>query len=303
MYFGDYESYKKSPLKIITVGLNPSHEEFPDDDPFKRFKDTEKIYKKDTLSKSEKNQYLNSLNTYFDNEPYKKYFNKFEPILNAMNTSFYAGYQNIALHTDLCSPLATKVTWSNYEKKTPRILVNDILTKGCELWHKIVKILQPNVILVSIRDEYKRLIFRDSNLEWNIIEVFTKTTKGFDRATPYKVQASLTEFRDDEDCLIVYGSNNRVPFMISNFQKRALGKKIYRLFDTEKGSSPIDIVKKSDKQLFSEFIALCNQAKKENLITAREWRGYVKSYRENPLNREKLTEKIKSILESLQSNT
>jgi hypothetical protein len=249
-----------------------------------------------------KNQYLNSLNTYFDNEPYD-WFNNFEPILNAMNTSFYAGHQNIALHTDLCSPLATTATWSEYEKTTPRILVNDILKKGCELWHKLVEILQPNVILVSIRDEYKRLIFRERNLEWSLIEVFAKTTKGFDRVTPYEVYASLTEILDYEACLIVYGANNVVPFMISNDQKRALGKKIYRLFDTEKGSSPNDIVKKNNKQLFSDFIAKCNQAKKDNLITAREWRGYVKSYREKPFNREKLTEKIKSILENSQSNT
>lgn len=29
LYFGDLEVFKKSSIKIITVGLNPSHKEFP----------------------------------------------------------------------------------------------------------------------------------------------------------------------------------------------------------------------------------------------------------------------------------
>jgi hypothetical protein len=37
LYFGDSEAYRRSPLKIVTVGLNPSPREFPSSDPWERF--------------------------------------------------------------------------------------------------------------------------------------------------------------------------------------------------------------------------------------------------------------------------
>jgi hypothetical protein len=37
LYFGDSQLYRQSPLRVITVGLNPSREEFPRNAPFSRF--------------------------------------------------------------------------------------------------------------------------------------------------------------------------------------------------------------------------------------------------------------------------
>jgi hypothetical protein len=37
LFFGNSNRYFKSPLRVITVGKNPSNEEFPKDDPFSRF--------------------------------------------------------------------------------------------------------------------------------------------------------------------------------------------------------------------------------------------------------------------------
>ncbi len=39
LYFGDAERYFRSNVKAITVGLNPSREEFPVDSRFRRFAD------------------------------------------------------------------------------------------------------------------------------------------------------------------------------------------------------------------------------------------------------------------------
>jgi len=37
LFFGDSRRYECSTLKVITVGLNPSKLEFPNNDPFRRF--------------------------------------------------------------------------------------------------------------------------------------------------------------------------------------------------------------------------------------------------------------------------
>ena len=37
LFFGDLPAYRSSPLRVLTVGLNPSLHEFPADAPFRRF--------------------------------------------------------------------------------------------------------------------------------------------------------------------------------------------------------------------------------------------------------------------------
>jgi hypothetical protein len=37
LFFGDSRRYETSPLKVLTVGLNPSKLEFPAPDPFRRY--------------------------------------------------------------------------------------------------------------------------------------------------------------------------------------------------------------------------------------------------------------------------
>ena len=38
LFFGDLGAYSMSPLRMVTVGLNPSRQEFPPQDPFRRFR-------------------------------------------------------------------------------------------------------------------------------------------------------------------------------------------------------------------------------------------------------------------------
>jgi len=66
VYFGDYISYKKSPIKIVTLGLNPSYKEFPGNNKFSRFYETANLYEKEKLSQKELLIYLRALNIYFD---------------------------------------------------------------------------------------------------------------------------------------------------------------------------------------------------------------------------------------------
>ena len=37
LFFGDLDAYRASPLRVLTVGLNPSQHEFPTGNPFQRF--------------------------------------------------------------------------------------------------------------------------------------------------------------------------------------------------------------------------------------------------------------------------
>jgi len=65
LFFGDLHAYRGSPLRVITVALNPSNREFPEPDPFSRFK---------TFTGPEvpaTSDYICALNAYFRAIPYR----------------------------------------------------------------------------------------------------------------------------------------------------------------------------------------------------------------------------------------
>ena len=68
LYFGNYPTYKKSETKIITVGLNPSHKEFPLEDRFLRFRKAEETSPSPDLDQYNVRLLRDSLNEYFKNE-------------------------------------------------------------------------------------------------------------------------------------------------------------------------------------------------------------------------------------------
>ena len=157
LFFGDIKRYLNSPLKIITVAKNPSDKEFPKK--FKRF-DT------DRLNLKNNDAYLETLSKYFDRDPFTKWFNNFEKLLQHLGASYYcADYPpskakisfdwkpqiNCALHTDICSPIATTPTWTGLGQKQQKKLQVD----GKILWHKLVKILEPDLILLSCAEKHK----------------------------------------------------------------------------------------------------------------------------------------------------
>ena len=98
LYFGDLMDYEKSNLKVLTVGKNPS------DNEFKLQKNDDFSYCRFAKWNPETKNLMESLNPYFDDKPLKQWFSSFEPILNGMDSSFYKGkFQNRVLHTDICS--------------------------------------------------------------------------------------------------------------------------------------------------------------------------------------------------------
>lgn len=158
LFFGDSDQYFSSKLKIITVGLNPSRGEFPNQNRFLRFNSARGIYP-DILRGKFYPAYLKALNEYFKNVPYG-WFNCFEDLLTGIDCSYYGNAPNTALHTDLCSPLATDPTW----KYLTREAQSGLIQSGTNLWHSLVQWLSPDLIIVSVaRSHIGRIRFQQTS--------------------------------------------------------------------------------------------------------------------------------------------
>jgi len=220
LYFGDYPAYEKSETKIITVGLNPSHKEFPIEDRFLRFRKSEKISKKRNMTHYEIQLFLNSLNDNYKDEPYSRWFGCFEPMLNGLNSSYYDNeYPSRVLHTDICSPLATDITWSKLDERQRARLSHS----GNKMWHSLVEILAPDFILISVARRHLNKI-RFKRTKWRELMYITHDKYGNLRNNPYKVSISTYSI-DGKKGILVFGRAANTPFgLISNDQKREIGK-------------------------------------------------------------------------------
>ena len=110
LFFGNLDAYWASPLRVLTVGLNPSLHEFPQKECFRRFPALA------GEGDPEPSRYLAAMSAYFDIDPYSAWFNTFKPLLKGMEASFYKGGASTALHTDICSPVATNPTWNDLDE-------------------------------------------------------------------------------------------------------------------------------------------------------------------------------------------
>jgi hypothetical protein len=216
LFFGDSERYFQSPLKVITVGLNPSRIEFPSADPFTRFRPAENVHPA-ILSGHFYAEYLAALNGYFRSVPYSRWFNAFEPILNGMEASYYDGRPNAVLHTDLCSPLATDPTWS---KLPPTPTKMALAEEGLRLWLRLVRHLAPDIILISVARHYLgRLDFRHLD-NWHPLYTIQRTN-------PYRVDARRVEVTNGKTALLVFGPASQTPFgKVSTAAKGEIGRRI-----------------------------------------------------------------------------
>ena len=145
LWFGDMEAYCHSKRKIVTVGLNPSLQEFPKDKD--RFPKTSGLRGKKTLGAKDVEIYVAAMNAYFETEPYSKWFNHFEKALKPLDASYYAATKtpNRAIHIDIYTPSATDPTWSGLSLEQKRYI--DEQSNG--LYEGLMEVLKPEVVLVS----------------------------------------------------------------------------------------------------------------------------------------------------------
>jgi hypothetical protein len=215
LFFGDSKGYFESELKVITVGLNPSRVEFPESDRYLRFGSAQEIYPQ-IIDGHCYQEYLDALNGYFTNHPYKAWFNSFEPILNGLEASYYKGSPNTALHTDLCSPLATDPTWSKLSHAQREML----RAEGTALWHKLVETLTPDVIITSVAESHLNNINFTRVGEWRTIYTVA-------RKNPYNVKLMQINIGAERKATLVFGRAAQKPFAtVSSADKRLIGESL-----------------------------------------------------------------------------
>jgi hypothetical protein len=222
LFFGDSRSYVASRVRVLTVGLNPSREEFPRADPFSRFGCAGRV---DGSQDPDLTTYLRSLNEYFRLNPYRKWFDpSFEPLLSGLGASYYAGCDSTALHTDLCTPLATDPTWSHL-KPDERNLLRE---SGRRLWHDLVHALAPDLVLVSIQRALADTI--SFPLAEDLGVVFE--LDGPKRAGPYRLEATRRYVDNGKVAVFVFGQAAQTPFgSVSANDKRVMGARLRELVD------------------------------------------------------------------------
>lgn len=213
LYFGNLKEYEKSKLKILTVGKNPS------DNEFKLKRNDDFSYSRFPKWNPAKLNLTESLNSYFETEPLKQWFSSFEPILNGMNTSFYkSDFLNTALHTDICSPLATTPTWSKLPRKSQKLLFQE----GVLIWKDLIEELQPDIMLVSVPISLFKEIIPTAG---NLLVSFGDKKDGTKRKYDYQVFVHSYELSSGKTTKVIFGQAAQKPFdKITQEQKNKIGK-------------------------------------------------------------------------------
>lgn len=226
LFFGDSEAYKHSGRRIVTVGLNPSRVEFPEGEPFRRFPVAASLRGTTRLT-GFYDRYLQALNQYFNLDPYSAWFGTFEPLLAGLRCSFYRGSRDAALHTDLCSPLATDPTWSKLSGAQRAGLEQG----GVTLWHRLITYLQPQVILMSVARRHLSKIRFAVLTNW-------RTIYELERDNPYELQHCLLDIGSGRQSHLIFGQAAQKPFgTVSHANKFDIGQRLAeRLLDATKGA-------------------------------------------------------------------
>ncbi|MDA4128667.1 MAG: hypothetical protein OK422_04355 [Thaumarchaeota archaeon] len=155
LFFGDLSNYWNPYPRIITVGRNPSFQEFPLNQWNCRFERSEVILRKLTGNSENwddeaRGLYLTSLKKYFATKRHKWFQLGFGGFLEGMGKSYLPLSPSNVVHTDFCSPLATRPSWSSLGDGEKKVLMRD----GVHLWYNLETYLDPDIIVISIGNEY-----------------------------------------------------------------------------------------------------------------------------------------------------
>ena len=165
LWFGDYDKYKTSNKKIITVSLNPSNNEFGNIKKNIQYSTSYRFQDFDGNLES----LLVAYNNYFkkNRNPYNSWFKaSFGSVLKGFEASHYEGEVNTALHTDIAIPFATDPTWTGLSKNDKEYFE----PIGQRIWHELVSILEPDIILISASGGFNnKIMFPKTQIEWKVI--------------------------------------------------------------------------------------------------------------------------------------
>ena len=223
-WFGDRDKYEKSPLKVITVGLNPSDREFSDathplPNVSLRFGN---IPSSQIPVHPKKGFFPKAWNNYFNYNPLD-WFASFEHVLRGLGASYGGKMPDkkeekvscTAIHTDLCTPWATNPTWSKLPPSDKIALTNNY---SFVEWKNLVANLKPDIIIACVPQDY-RVKLMEHNSPKDIIRIVS-TLNGTKRKRPVIIRAYVCL-----GTLIVFGQTRNVPFgNVSNPTKNRIGQ-------------------------------------------------------------------------------
>lgn len=226
LYFGDFEKYEGSEdFKVVTVGLNPSCNEFPQNSLI-RFLNSKGLENKMKLTDSEMELYKESLDSYFESNPYKNWFDmSFEKILNGLNCSYYSknNFRNRALHIDICTPIATDPTWGKLSKQQQKLLENG----GEKVFNELINYLEPDIMIVSVASGYLKKLKINKN-KGQVIKEFLYKKDGEMRKEKYITYEYDIKLINGKNVHVFFGQAATVPYgLLSYDDKSALGKSIW----------------------------------------------------------------------------
>lgn len=198
LWFGDLNKYFNSDIKIVTVALNPSNNEFGNIKKDIAYNTQYRFPDYDSTIES----LIIAYNNYFksDKNPYHSWFKaSFGAILQSFNASHYDLAKNNALHTDIAIPYATDPTWTgltNLEK----LYFEPI---GQKIWHNLIEILEPDIILISASGGFQnKILFPKMHEHWEVIIQKEKYPVLFNQ---FKVNNKITD--------VIFQTQGRKPFL------------------------------------------------------------------------------------------
>lgn len=223
-YFGDIAAYISSPIRVATAALNPSDVEFrPQNGP--RFDISAGL--------SGATGFEATLSRYFKENPYSKWFRSFEPILNGIGAS-YGGkiangeYSSIALHLDICTPLATSPTWSRLNQKMREKLTDE----GRQIFQALIKALRPDMIIGSVGIAHIKPLeglFVEGG-SWEEVAIFSTARSGAPLRAPLRVNKREMRPVGGYQPIFINGSAANTPFgRFSTERKREIGSILKKL--------------------------------------------------------------------------
>jgi hypothetical protein len=72
---------------------------------------------------------------------------------------------NVAIHTDIGTPLATNPTWS----KLPHAITTQLQAEGFLIWRDLIRTIEPQLILISVAKKHLSLL---GHLDWRLFSPF-----------------------------------------------------------------------------------------------------------------------------------